>query len=854
MTVAHNRAPGISRWPRRGFTRLRHALSRARHAEPLEFEQLVVRYLIGLFTTSAATLSWYYDVLAAWQIAALTVMIPVAWLIAFGFMLHFALWPHRRVERRAATIIFDAVTLSLFIYFGGEAASIFFPVYLWVILGNGFRFGIGYMYASMLTNGVCFALVVAYTPNWQANWAFAAGVILSLLIIPLYVSRLIRELRNAMAEASAANQAKSEFLATMSHELRTPLNAIIGMSQVLDRTAQSPQDRMSAASINSAATRLLEMVNSVLHFQKVESQAVRIKPSPVDLAHLLHDVETLLRPLAQRKGLGLHIRFATPLPPRVSADKEHLKTVLLNLGGNAIKYTDAGHVWITIAHEAERHGGELRVTVRDTGSGIPEHEHGRLFDRFAQAEQNMRSAEGGVGLGLSLCRSLVNLMEGEIGFSSAPGEGSTFWFQVPAKTRQTQASVEETDAKPEIALLVRLQDRDRLVPSLRGLGLDAGTPIANPRDFVKARAASGDLGRYVLVIDTLELDGRAIEEVRQAANTAPIPPALVTTGASEELADVANARLAGQRSADAALIATVAAWHGHKPQAPVQAAEDPPDIAPLTVLVADDNPFNREVAKKLLSLDGHSVVLANTGEQALDALMRGGIDMAFLDINMPGGDGIAVCKDYRFTVEPDAHIPVIAMTADTSAPTRETCLRAGMDAVLHKPVQMNELRETIRAHQLPARPVPVSGTTSAGREASADQTRLLDPDQLDEMIALFGPDAFCEDMVALFEADFERQLDVLDAAIARGEHAGARDALHALKSCANTIGAIRLATLCTETGEAGALPEATLPARITSEYEAFRRALYARLGRTASAPAKPRTVHGDKPAAAWHNR
>jgi len=854
MTVAHNQVPMISRWPRRAFTRLRHALSRARHAEPLEFEQLVVRYLIGVFTTSCAVLSWWYDILAPWQLAALAVMIPVAWLIAFGFMLHFALGPERRVERRAATIIFDAVTLSLFIYFGGEAASIFFPVYLWVILGNGFRFGIGYMYASMLANGLCFALVVANTPNWQANWAFAAGVILSLLIIPLYVSRLIRELRFAMAEARAADRAKSEFLATMSHELRTPLNAIIGMSQVLDRTAQSPQDRMSATSINSAATRLLEMVDAVLHFQKVESQAVMVNTAPVDLAHLLHDVETLLRPLAQRKGLGLHIRFTTALPPRVCADKEHLKTVLLNLGGNAIKYTDTGHVWITVAHDAQRVGEELRVTVSDTGSGIPEHEHGRLFDRFAQAEQNIRSPEGGVGLGLSLCRSLVDLMGGDIGVSSKPGEGSTFWFKMPAEAAQPAASVDEPHAPPEVALLVRLQDRDRIVPSLRAHGLDAGTAIANPRDFVKARAASGDLGRYVLVVDALELDARAIEEIRHAADTAPIPPALVTTGASEELADFANARLEGQGSADAALIATVAAWHGLKPQAPVQAAEDPPDIAPLKVLVADDNPFNREVAKKLLSLDGHSVVLASTGEEALDSLLRGGIDMAFLDINMPGGDGITVCKDYRLTVEPEAHIPVIAMTADTSAPTRETCLHAGMDAVLHKPVQMNELRETIRAHQRPIQPVTVSSTTSGSREASADQTPQLDADQLDEMIDLFGADAFREDMVALFEADFERQLDALEAAITKGEHAGARDALHALKSCANTIGAIRLATICTETGEAGALPAATLPARITSEYEAFKLALYARLGRTVSTPAKPTTAHGDEAAAARHNR
>jgi len=818
------------------LTSLRRALELARHAEPLEFEQLVVRYLIGIFTTSCAILSWYHGTLEPWQLSALVIFIPIAWVIAGSFLLHYTLWPRRRVERRAATIVFDAVTLSLFIYFGGEAASIFFPVYLWVILGNGFRFGIPYMFGSMAANGLCFALVIANTPDWRADWAFAAGVLLSLLIIPLYVARLIRALRSAMAEAEAANRAKSEFLATMSHELRTPLNAIIGLSQVLDRTAQSPQDRMSATSINSAAARLLEMVDTILHFQRVESQAVTINNAPLSMTELLHETEILLRPLAQQKGLSLHIRFATPLPARINGDREHLKTVLLNLAGNAVKYTDEGHVWITVAHAPDRN--TLRMEVCDSGCGIPESEHDRLFDRFAQAAQNRHGKEGGVGLGLSLARSLVELMGGRIGFSSTPGEGSTFWFDVPAETVEETG---ETAPASEVALLVRLQDRQRLMPGLRAHSLNAGKTIANPRDFVKARSASGDLWRYVLVVDELELDHRAIGEIREALRSAAIPPALVVTPDSPALADLASAQLDDDRAHDAALIATVAAWHGLKPRATERADDAKPSVAPLSVLVADDNPFNREVAKKLLTLDGHRVILANTGEEALDALLRGGVDIAFLDINMPGGDGIQICKDYQLNVEPDGHIPVIAMTADTSAPTHEKCLRAGMAAVLHKPVQLNELRETIRAHIR-----PVAGTQAASdqrREAPREpaDTAILDDRQLDEMIALFGPEAFRTEMAALFEADFERHLKALHTAISEGHQTAARDALHALKSCANTIGAARLAALCSEKREAGEAPDAGLAARIGAEYASFQQALYAHLDTSGDREPSPRT-------------
>ncbi len=823
-----------NRLRRNAVAGLRRALPAARRAEPLEFEQLVVRYIIGVFTTSCAIISWYVGALIPSQAAALAIFIPTAWAIAAGFMLHFALWPERRVERRSATITFDAATLSLFIYLGGEAASVFFPVYLWVILGNGFRFGIAYMYASMAVNIGFFAVTALYTPNWRADWAFAAGVLLLLVLIPLYVSRLIRELRSAMAEAEAANRAKSEFLATMSHELRTPLNAIMGLSQVLDKTTRSAHDRLSAMSINSAAARLLEMVDAILDFQRIESRAVTARSEPVDLAQLLHDAESLLRPLARKKGLTLSFRFATPLPERLAGDRDHLKTVLLNLAGNAVKYTDQGRVSIVASYRAEAGQGALRIEVHDTGKGIAQADQPRMFERFVQAADSERGREGGVGLGLALSRSLVELMGGDIGLTSSVGQGSTFWFEVPAEALQDAQQDAQTGEPAsftgaEIALLLPEPERARIASALTAAGLIVISDIRNPRDFVKARAASGDLWRHVLVVDETELDARALSDIRHALRDAPIPPALVASSESETIAESANARLAGL--GDAALIATVARWHAPKPGVPASSRPHDAGTAPRTVLVADDNPFNREVAKKLLALDGHKVVLASNGEEALDTLLRGAVDLAFLDINMPLGNGIEVCKDYRLTIGPQAHIPIVAMTADTSRTTREACRRAGMATVLHKPVQLDELRETIRVHAGQGHPAAAGAAMHSASQPEAENAPRLDTRRVDELEALFGTESFRHNLLGLFETDFERNLDALSEAIKDGATARAYDALHALKSCANTIGAARLAGMCEHDRDAPSPLDAISAARIASEYALVRAALDDRLDR-----------------------
>ena len=452
----------------RTFRRIHEALSRALRSEPLEFSQMLTRYAVGIAITLYAILSPVFERHEGSSTASITLLMSVAWTIALGLLVHLAIYPERRIARRTVSICMDAFVVSLLIHYGERSAAIFFPVYLWVILGNGFRFGIQFMSLSMVANAASFIIMVLLTPYWRQEWQFSAGLLVALIAIPIYTSSLIRKLRSSMSQARAASTAKSAFLSMISHELRTPLNAILGLAQVSKTTATTTRERENAAFTEIAANRLTRMLDTILKFQAVESGKGQVQERCFDVIGTLTEVESILAPLAWKKKLKFNFRFRTALPKTLRSDPDIIQTIVINLASNAIKYTKIGFVAVEAALIGEGESVKLCIDVHDSGPGIDPDMQARIFDQFVRAVPRGAEDEGGVGLGLSLCKSLIHLLGGEIGCRSAMGQGSTFWVEIPA------GYVEDAE---------RLQStRDRRT-SIGALGLDIPGDAAIRHEF-----------------------------------------------------------------------------------------------------------------------------------------------------------------------------------------------------------------------------------------------------------------------------------------------------------------------------------------------------------------------------------
>jgi two-component system, sensor histidine kinase RpfC len=718
--------------------------------------------------------------------------------------------PERPASLRYLGILTDIAAVTLGMAGADEGGVPMIGVYLWVTVGNGFRFGPRFLLVAYWLSLVGFTLLLLYVPFWITHRAIGIGLLIAISVVPIYVLVLLSRLTAQKDAAEQLSNAKSRFVANVSHELRTPLAGVFSVHELLRMRDLPSDERELVGMLGNSITTLKASVDAVLQMSKLEAGSERAEHRLFNLWFFLRQVESLVRPQGSAKNIGWSLHLDPRTPTAVIGDSNHLSHVLGNLLNNAFKFTQSGSVTLR-AYPLD--SARVRFEVIDTGIGIPPDQQEHLFERFVQVDSSATRRYSGTGLGTSIARDLVELMGGAIGVVSAAGKGSTFWVEIPFELPLRNSARRDWSGRREVLVVGDASpEMADVLSALQSIGTEPvviSATSAAIREHL-ARDAAQRLAALFVMAPSIAV--RLLAEVADECGPAHYPW-LVASRQHEasELSMLVQRGCSGYLRTPidhdalsltlASLICRLDLGESFQPATMVK-----PRASPLRILLADDNLSNQMLLSRILAGAGHDVVCAASGGQAFDIMANDRLDVAILDLNMPDMSGPDVVKLFRASSIGVARLPIMILSADATPAAKLESIEAGADEFLTKPVIAGTLFSALERlkgrvpHGGDAAEASVLNATSH-TETPAQPTStaavLVDSERIQALRRIArGDERFLEKYISAAFSEMEQAISDLRKAVTENNVKDARNALHILEGTGASMGAVALVGNC----------------------------------------------------------